>query len=74
MRKPNTIGLGEYTMEDLAEELNRRFLERTDRVEVIYGDEGRSFVKGSIYGTPVSPQLSIQDEGATLKIFVEDIE
>lgn len=42
-----------------------------DRFEVIDND-GRSYVKGSIYGTPVSIELSYQDDGKTLKVFVTD--
>ena len=40
-----------------------------DRVEVV-DQEGRQYVKGSIYGTPVKVELSIQDGGRTLKVFV----
>ena len=40
-----------------------------DRVEVM-DQEGRQYVKGSIYGTPVKVELSIQDGGRTLKVFV----
>lgn len=42
-----------------------------DRVEVIDGT-GRAYVKGSVYGTPVKVGLSYQDEGKTLKVFVDD--
>lgn len=73
MSKPNTVGLGEYTLEDLIAELNTRMEKLTDRFEVV-DDSGRAYVRGSIYGTPVFPKLSIQDEGATLKVFVEDID
>lgn len=42
-----------------------------DRFEVI-DDTGRAYVKGDIYGSPVSVELSYQDEGRTLKVFVTD--
>ena len=41
-----------------------------DRFEVI-DDTGRAYVKGSIYGTPVRIEQSYQDDGKTLKVFVE---
>jgi len=41
-----------------------------DRLEVI-DDSGRAYVKGNIYGSPVSVQLSLQDDGRTLKVFVQ---
>lgn len=44
-------------------------IRKVDRLEVI-DDSGRAYVKGSIYGTPVSVELSFQDDGRTLKIFV----
>lgn len=68
MRKPNTIGLGEYELMDLISEVNERF-ENTDRFEVI-DDNGRAYVKGGIYGTPVRIDLSIQDDDKTLKVFI----
>ena len=46
---------------------------KVDRLEVI-DDTGRAYVKGSIYGTPVKVELSYQDDGRTLKVFVTDIE
>lgn len=36
--------------------------------------EGRAWVRGSIYGSPVEVELDVQDEGRTLKIFVRDRE
>lgn len=42
-----------------------------DRIEVI-DDTGRAYVKGSMYGTPVTVDLSIQDDGKTLKVFVKN--
>ena len=42
---------------------------QVDRFEVI-DETGRAYVKGSIYGSPVSVELSYQDEGRTLKVFV----
>lgn len=42
-----------------------------DRFEVI-DDSGRAYVKGSIYGSPVKVELSYQDDGKTLKVFVTD--
>jgi hypothetical protein len=47
----------------------REALEKVDRFEVI-DDTGRAYVKGSIYGTPVKVELSYQDDGRTLKVFV----
>lgn len=44
-------------------------ISKVDRFEVI-DDEGRAYVKGSIYGTPVRVELSLQDDGRTLKVFV----
>jgi len=44
--------------------------EKVNRLEVI-DDTGRAYVKGSIYGSPVSIKLSYQDDGRTLKVFVE---
>lgn len=40
-----------------------------NRFEVI-DDTGRVYVKGSIYGTPVTVELSYQDDDRTLKVFV----
>ncbi len=42
---------------------------KVDRIEVI-DENGRQYVKGSIYGTPVTIELSLQDDGRTLKVFV----
>jgi hypothetical protein len=47
-----------------------RKAEQVDRIEVI-DETGRVYVKGSIYGTPVKVELDYQDEGRTLKVFVE---
>lgn len=44
-------------------------ISEVDRLEVI-DETGRAYVKGSIYGSPVSVELSYQDEGRTLKVFV----
>lgn len=44
---------------------------KVNRIEVI-DETGRAYVKGKIYGTPVKVNLSIQDDGQTLKVFVED--
>lgn len=43
-----------------------------DRIEVI-DETGRTYVKGSIYGTPVRVKLDYQDDGKTLKVFVEEV-
>lgn len=46
-----------------------------DRVELIDHTktmEGRVWVRGPIYGSPVEVELDVQDEGRTLKIFVKD--
>lgn len=42
-----------------------------DRFEVI-DETGRAYVKGSIYGSPVKVELSYQDDGKTLKVFVSE--
>lgn len=44
---------------------------KVDRLEVIDGT-GRAYVKGSIYGSPVEIMLSLQDDGRTLKVFVDE--
>lgn len=43
-----------------------------DRLEVI-DETGRAYVRGSIYGIPVKIELSYQDNGKTLKVFVEEL-
>ena len=43
---------------------------KVDRFEVI-DETGRAYAKGSIYGSPVSVELSYQDDGKTLKVFVK---
>lgn len=43
---------------------------KVDRFEVI-DQTGRAYVKGGIYGSPVSIKLSLQDDGKTLKVFVK---
>lgn len=43
--------------------------DKVDRFEVI-DDDGRAYVKGSIYGSPVKVKLSYQDGSKTLKVFV----
>jgi len=48
-------------------------IDKIDRFEVI-DKTGRAYVKGSIYGTPVKVKLSLQDDGRTLKVFVEELE
>lgn len=53
-------------MSNLAE-----IVQNVDRLEVI-DETGRAYVKGSIYGTPIRLSLSLQDDGKTLKLFVED--
>jgi hypothetical protein len=44
---------------------------KVNRIEVI-DETGRAYVKGSIYGSPVSVKLSFQDDDRTLKIFVKE--
>jgi hypothetical protein len=54
---------------------NRRVImdtSKVNRLEVI-DETGRAYIKGSIYGTPVKVELSFQDDGRTLKVFVEAI-
>lgn len=67
--KVSTVGLGEYSDADLLAELNER-MSKTDRFEVI-DEGGRSYVKGSIYGSPISLTLSLQDRSKTLKVFIK---
>lgn len=43
---------------------------KVNRIEVI-DETGRAYVKGKQYGTPVKVELSLQDDGKTLKVFVE---
>lgn len=50
---------------------HRKAVELVDRFEVI-DDTGRAYVKGNIYGSPVSIELNYQDGGKTLKVFVKD--
>lgn len=45
-------------------------LDKVDRIEVI-DETGRAYVRGSIYGSPVTVKLDYQDDGRTLKVFVE---
>ena len=45
-------------------------LQNLNRLEVI-DETGRAYVKGDIYGLPVEVELSYQDDGHTLKIFVK---
>lgn len=46
---------------------------KVTRLEVI-DESGRAYVKGSIYGTPIKVKLDYQDDGRTLKVFVNDKE
>lgn len=70
MRKPSTVGLGEYTTAELIAEINERFRETVNRFEVI-DKQGRAYVKGAMYGSPVVPSLSLQDEERTVKVFIK---
>lgn len=47
--------------------------EELSRIEVI-DETGRAYVRGSIYNDPVKVELSVQDDGRTLKIFVTPVE
>lgn len=49
-----------------------RNVSKVNRLEVI-DSTGRAYVKGSIYGTPVKVELSMQDDNRTLKVFVEEL-
>lgn len=53
--------------------LTRKYYDpaKVDRLEVI-DETGRAYVKGSIYKSPVSVDLSYQDDGKTLKVFVKE--
>ena len=65
--------LGRATTQ-LLELLNKRAIEgaeKVDRFEVI-DKTGRAYVRGSIYDDPVSVELSYQDDGRTLKVFVKE--
>ena len=55
---------------DIEDQDINKFVQKVDRFEVI-DETGRAYVKGSIYGTPVKVELSVQDGGKTLKVFVE---
>lgn len=57
-------------LENFQNALNE-FFENIDRFEVI-DKNGRSYVKGSIYGSPVKIEALIQDNCKTLKIVVKD--
>lgn len=46
---------------------------KVNRLEVI-DEAGRAYVRGSIYGSPVSVKLSYQDDGRTLKVFVKELQ
>ena len=63
-------GLGEYSDAQLLAELVER--SKIDRLEVI-DENGRAYARGSIYGTPVSVELSLQDANKTLKVFVTTV-
>lgn len=47
-------------------------VKKVNRFEVI-DETGRAYVKGSIYGSPVKVELSYQDDGRTLKVFVAQL-
>ena len=38
----------------------------------IHGYKGRVLVTGATYGPPVSVELSVEDDGRTLKVFLTD--
>ena len=70
MRKPNTIGLGEYTDEDLLAELKERQLfSRVTRLEAITPKYGRTTI---FWDDNLEINLSFQDDGKTLKVFVDE--
>ena len=70
MRKPNTIGLGEYTDEDLLAELKERQLfSRVTRLETITPKYGRTTI---FWDDNLEINLSLQDDGKTLKVFVDE--
>lgn len=48
-----------------------KLIKSVDRFEVI-DETGRAYVKGRIYGSPVKIELSLQDDGKTLKVFVKE--
>lgn len=56
----------------LAQQIEKPETSKVDRFEVI-DETGRAYVKGSIYGTPVKVELSYQDDGRTLKVFINAI-
>ena len=65
----NTIGLGEYTNEDLLAELKERnFFSGVTRFEVIGYDE--RFV--IFWDKDTELDLSFQDENRTLKVFIDE--
>lgn len=46
-------------------------ISKVDRFEVI-DDTGIAYVRGPMYGTPVKVEVSLQDDGRTLKVFVTE--
>lgn len=74
MRNPEGVNkaLPEATtqIKDLINKAVLNSVSKVDRVEVI-DETGRAYVRGSIYGTPVKVELSLQDDGRTLKVFVK---
>jgi len=57
-------------LEKLLADREKTLTEKVDRIEVI-DETGRAYIKGSIYGSPVKVELSLQDSNRTLKVFVE---
>lgn len=45
--------------------------DKINRIELI-NKNSRVFVRGSVYETPITVELSIQDDERTLKVFVND--
>lgn len=66
----NTIGLGEYTNEDLLAELEERhFFSRITRFEIIDRNYGRTNV---FWDNNLELNISLQDDNRTLKVFVDE--
>ena len=70
MTKPNTIGLGEYTTEELLCELKERNLfSGVTRLEVITREYGRTTI---FWDSNKEIDISFQDNNKTMKVFVDE--
>lgn len=60
-------------IEAYASERERELTRQVNRIEVI-DSTGRAYVKGEMYGTPVTVEVQLQDDDRTLKVFVTEKE